>query len=208
MIKFERLNRIHQEKIMAIIRVETKERAIEIAEGCLAGEVSCLEISYTNDTAGDMIHFLKETYGTRLFLGAGTVLDGYTARHAIIKGAEFIISPSFSAEVAQVCNRYHVPYLPGCMTMTEVVSAIESGCDMVKAFPTSSLIGPEVIGTIKTPLPNVAVLSSGGVTLDNVHRWLDAGVDCMGIGSLLSKGSSEEIATNAKQLRGLVNSYN
>lgn len=207
MKKFDILNRIREEKIMAIVRVETEERAIEIVEGCLAGGVSCLEISYTNKNAGDIIQFLDKKYREKILIGAGTVLDSETARDAIINGAQFIISPSFSRDVATLCNRYHIPYIPGCMTMTEVVSAIETGSDMIKAFPSSSLIGPSVIGTIKTPLPDVAVLSSGGVTLDNVHEWLDAKADCMGIGSLLSKGTTEEIANNAKKLRASVNNY-
>ncbi len=73
--------------------------------------------------------------------------------------------------------------------MTEIVEALEAGADMIKAFPTSSFIGPKVVSTIKTPMPQVPMLSSGGVTIDNVSDWLEAGVDCMGIGTLLSKGN-------------------
>ena len=186
---------------MAIIRVETIERAQEIVDGCLEGKISCLEISYTNNNAGDIIEQLKEIYQEKIVIGAGTVLDSETARQALLKGDEFIIAPNFNIDVAKLCNRYQIPYMPGCTSMTEIVEALEAGADMIKAFPTSSFIGPKVVSTIKTPMPQVPVLSSGGVTIDNVSDWLEAGVDCMGIGTLLSKGTKSEIAENARQLR-------
>ena len=201
MQKLATLSRIYQEKLMAIIRVETIERAQEIVDGCLEGKISCLEISYTNKNAGDIIEQLKEIYQDKIVIGAGTVLDSETARHALLKGAEFIIAPNFNHEVARLCNRYQIPYMPGCTSMTEIVEALEAGADMVKAFPTSSFVGPKVVSTIKTQMPRVPVLSSGGVTLDNVADWLHAGVDCMGIGTLLSKGTQTEIAENARRLR-------
>lgn len=200
MQKLNTMSRLYQEKLMAIIRVETIERAQEIVDGCLEGEISCLEISYTNKNAGEIIEQLKEIYQERIVVGAGTVLDSETARHALLKGAEFIIAPNFNIDVAKLCNRYQIPYMPGCTSMTEIVEALEAGAEMIKAFPTSSFVGPKVVSTIKTPMPQVPVLSSGGVTVENISDWLNAGVDCMGIGTLLSKGTQEEIAKNAQQL--------
>lgn len=200
MQKLNTMSRLYQEKLMAIIRVEAIERAQEIVDGCLEGEISCLEISYTNKNAGEIIEQLKEIYQERIVVGAGTVLDSETARHALLKGAEFIIAPNFNIDVAKLCNRYQIPYMPGCTSMTEIVEALEAGADMIKAFPTSSFVGPKVVSTIKTPMPQVPVLSSGGVTVENISDWLNAGVDCMGIGTLLSKGTQEEIAKNAQQL--------
>ncbi|HFI0667016.1 TPA: bifunctional 2-keto-4-hydroxyglutarate aldolase/2-keto-3-deoxy-6-phosphogluconate aldolase [Streptococcus suis] len=207
MKKIEVLNRLFEEKIMAIIRVETIERAREIVDGCLAGGVSILEISYTNFNAGEIIQELKKEYGNRIVVGAGTVLDSETARDAIVKGADFIIAPNFKSSVAQISNRYQIPYMPGVMTMTEVVEALEAGSSMVKIFPGSSLFGPNIVSTIRTPMPFVPILSSGGVTVENVTEWLNSGVDCMGIGTLLSKGSKEEISSNASALRKKVNEF-
>jgi 2-dehydro-3-deoxyphosphogluconate aldolase/(4S)-4-hydroxy-2-oxoglutarate aldolase len=207
MSKLDTLLRIRQEKVMAIIRVLTFERAKEIVEGCLTGDISCLEISYTNGNAGDIIQQLQVTYGGKIVVGAGTVLDSETARHAILHGAEFIIAPNFKLEVAQLCNRYQIPYMPGCTSMTELVEALEAGADMIKAFPTSSYVGPDIVATIKTPLPFVPVLSSGGANLDNITTWLHKGVDCIGIGSLLSKGSQAQIAENAQAIRAQINTY-
>lgn len=201
MEKLTTLNRIHEEKIMAVVRVETFERGSEIVEGCLAGGVSILEISYTNANAGEIIQQLNQAYGDKVLLGAGTVLDAPTARDTILRGAKFVIAPTFSVEVARLCNRYQIPYMPGCTTMTELVEALEAGVDMIKAFPISNYYGPSLVKTIKTPLPYVSILSSGGVTLENVDEWVENGVDCMGVGSLLTKGSKETIAANAKALR-------
>ena len=146
-------------------------------EGCLAGGVSILEISYTNANAGEIIQQLTQAYGDKVLLGAGTVLDAPTARDAILRGAKFVIAPTFSVEVARLCNRYQIPYMPGCTTMTELVEALEAGADMIKAFPISNYYGPALVKTINTPLPYVSILSSGGVTLENVDEWVENGVD-------------------------------
>lgn len=201
------LNRIEETAIMAIVRVETIERAVEIADGCLAGGVDCLEISYTLPNAGTIIQQLNERYGRNLLIGAGTVLDSETARLAILAGASFIIAPNYDEAVCRLCNRYQIPYMPGCTSMMEMITALEAGAAMVKAFPISSYYGPTLIRTLKTPTPYLPIMSSGGANLENIDEWLMSGVDCLGIGSLLTKGSIEEIAKNAKQLKQAVAKY-
>ncbi|EOH93892.1 2-dehydro-3-deoxyphosphogluconate aldolase/4-hydroxy-2-oxoglutarate aldolase [Enterococcus pallens] len=186
--------------IMAVVRVETIERGIEIAQGCLEGGVNVLEISYTNANAGEVIQALKKKYGTQLLIGAGTVLEGVTARLAILSGADFIIAPTFNSEVQQMCNLYQIPYAPGCTSYTEMLEALKQGAAFIKAFPISNFYGPELAKVIKVPCPQVAILASGGVTIDNLDQWYKNGVDCVGIGGLLTKGTSEEITENARQL--------
>ncbi|MBL1225104.1 ketohydroxyglutarate aldolase [Enterococcus sp. BWR-S5] len=200
------INRIVNTKIMAIVRVETVDRAVEIAEGCLAGGVDCLEISYTLPNAGEVIAALNTQYGDRLVIGAGTVLDSETARLAILSGAKFVIAPNFKEEVCRLCNRYQIPYMPGCTSMTEMVDAMEAGAAMIKAFPISGYYGSSVVSTLKTPLPYMPILSSGGVTLDNVKDWAATAIDCVGVGSLLTKGTTEEIAENARLLKSAFSS--
>lgn len=207
MQKTEILTRIETEKIMAIVRVDNMERAREIVNGCLAGAITCLEISYTNANAGAIIEQLSQEYGQQVLLGAGTVLDSETARLAILSGAKFIIAPNFSEAVCQLCNRYQIPYMPGCTSMTEVVQALEAGASMIKGFPISNYYGPSLVNVIKTPMPYVPILSSGGATLANISEWLATGIECVGIGSLLTKGSQEEISANAIKLREAVNKY-
>lgn len=204
MKKLEIMNRLIDTGALAIVRAETKERAFEIADGCIAGGIPVMEMSYTLNNAGDIIRELKEKYGQKLCVGAGTVLDSETARHAILNGAEFIIAPNYSKEVAQMCNRYQIPYAPGCTTLSESVDALSEGADLIKAFPVSDFYGPKLIKVFKTPLPFMPILASGGITLDNLTEWLDNGVDLCGFGGLLTKGTSEEIAENAKKIKVII----
>lgn len=200
MYKNNILNRIENTAIMAIVRVETLERAYEIADGCLAGGVDVLEISYTLPNAGEIIKGLNEKYGDRLLVGAGTVLDTETARLAILAGAKFIIAPNYKEEVSRICNRYQVPYAPGCTTLSEMVDAMESGASMIKAFPISNYYGSQLGTVFKTPIPYMPIMASGGVTIDNIIDWFENGIDCVGIGSLLTKGTSSQIEQNAREL--------
>ncbi|KLV26936.1 ketohydroxyglutarate aldolase [Niallia circulans] len=200
MYKNNILNRIENTAIMAIVRVETLERAYEIADGCLAGGVDVLEISYTLPNAGEIIKGLNEKYGARLLVGAGTVLDTETARLAILAGAKFIIAPNYKEEVSRICNRYQVPYAPGCTTISEMVDAMESGASMIKAFPISNYYGSQLGTVFKTPIPYMPIMASGGVTIDNIIDWFENGIDCVGIGSLLTKGTSSQIEQNAREL--------
>ena len=188
MQKIEVTKRIADTGAMAIVRVKTVERGFEIAQGCLDGGIDCLEISYTLPNAGEVIAALREKYGDKLVVGAGTVLDAETARHAILAGAQFIIAPNLSKEVAIVCNRYQIPYAPGCTSVTEAVT----------------FYGPKMVSVFKTPIPFMPILASGGITLDNLNDYVKRGVDCCGFGGLLTKGTTEEIAANAKKIKTII----
>lgn len=207
MFKADIINRIETTGAMAIVRTETIERGIEIAKGCLAGGIDVLEISYTLPNAGDVIKALNDEFKDKLLVGAGTVLDSETARLAILSGAKFIIAPNFSKDVAKICNRYQIPYAPGCTTITEMVEALEVGASFIKAFPISNFYGPSLVSIVKTPIPNMPILASGGVNLDNLEEWLKNGVDVVGFGGLLTKGTKEEIAVNAKKIREIILKY-
>ncbi|MFS0658184.1 ketohydroxyglutarate aldolase [Niallia alba] len=200
MYKNNILNRMEKTAIMAIVRVETLERAYEIADGCLAGGIDVLEISYTLPNAGEIIKGLNKKYGTRLLVGAGTVLDTETARLAILAGAKFIIAPNYKEEVCRICNRYQVPYAPGCTTISEMVDAMESGASMIKAFPISNFYGSQLGTVLKTPIPYMPIMASGGVSADNIIEWFENGIDCVGIGGLLTNGTSTQIEQNAREL--------
>lgn len=204
MQKVEITKRIADTGAMAIVRVQTVERGYEIAEGCLAGGIDCMEISYTLPNAGDVIAALREKFGDKLVVGAGTVLDPETARHAILAGAQFIIAPNLSTEVAKVCNRYQIPYAPGCTSITEAITGLEYGAAFIKAFPISDFYGPKLVSVFKTPTPFMPILASGGITLDNLSDYVKRGVDCCGFGGLLTKGTSEDIAANAKQIKTII----
>lgn len=197
MQKNEIVSKIAQSKVMAVVRIDSLDRGIEITEGCLEGGVDVMEVSYTSGDASEYIKYLSAHYKDML-IGAGTVLDSETARSAITSGAKFIIAPTFSKDVAKLCNRYQIPYCPGCSTCTEMVEAMEYGASFIKCFPISNYYGPEMVKILKTPLPYMPVLASGGIRLENIDQWLDAGADCLAIGGLLTKGGKQEIAANAK----------
>lgn len=204
MFKTDLITRIEKCGAMAIVRTETIERGLEIAQGCLDGGVDVLEISYTLNNAGEVIEAIHQKFNHQIVVGAGTVLDAETARLAILKGAKFIIAPNFNKEVAKLCNRYQIPYAPGCTTISEMVEAMEMGASFIKAFPISNFYGPKLVSILKTPIPVMPILASGGITLDNLSEWIKEGTECCGFGGLLTKGTSEEIAANARKIRTII----
>jgi 2-dehydro-3-deoxyphosphogluconate aldolase/(4S)-4-hydroxy-2-oxoglutarate aldolase len=200
--KLKTLNALCESGVVAVIRANSKEEAIEISGACIEGGINAIEVTYTVPGATDVIKALKETFKDKLYIGAGTVLDSETARLAILAGASYIVSPGFDAETAKLCNRYQIPYLAGCMTISEVVKAMESGVDIVKLFP-GNAFGPSFINAIKAPLPQANIMPTGGVSLDNVDQWIAAGAVAVGIGGDLTKGYKEfgigKVKENAKQ---------
>lgn len=203
MKKFKILSRIADVGVVAVIRAENEEKAIKISEACINGGVPAIELTFTVPGAAECIKTLKNTFpADKLIIGAGTVLDSETARIAILAGAEYIVSPGFDLDTAKLCNRYQIPYLPGCVTITEIIRAMEAGCDIVKLFP-GSLAGPSYVKAVKGPLPQVNIMPTGGVSLSNVGDWIKAGVIAVGTGSDLTgpakHGDYEGVTALAKQ---------
>lgn len=188
----------------AVVRVPTIERGLEIAEGLVRGGVGAMEVSYTLPNAGEVIAAIIKKYGDKLIVGAGTVMDPATARLAIMSGAQFIVANCGSDEVAELCNLYQIPYAPGCTTMTEANHALAKGAAFIKCFPISNVYGPSLVGLFKTPTPWMPLMASGGINLDNLAEWVSKGIDAAGMGSLLTKGSSEDIAKNAAAVRRII----
>ena len=188
MIKIKVLKALEKCGVVAVVRGNTKEVGVSISEACIKGNVKAIEVTYTNKFANDIIKELSDKYENddEVVVGAGTVLDPETARLAILSGAKYIVSPSFSEETAILCNRYKVPYIPGVMTINEIVKAHEIGVDVVKVFP-GNAFGPSYIGAIKGPLPYANIMVTGGVNLENIDVWKKAGVDLVGIGGELNK---------------------
>lgn len=210
MTKSEIISQLLTQKLVVVIRGNTEEEAYEASKACIAGGITAIEIAYSNNKASQVIEHLTNDYinSKNVIVGAGTVLDAVTARMAILAGAKFIVSPAFSAETAKICNLYAIPYLPGCMTLTEITTALEYGCELVKLFP-GGTIGQDFISSIKAPLPQVQVMVTGGVNSKNAKEWLQAGASAIGIGGefnkLASKGEFEEITHKAKIYFSLIN---
>ena len=201
MNKAETVLRMRDTGIMAVVRVETIERGLEIAQGCVDGGVDVMEISYTNANAGDVIRAIKDKFGDKICVGAGTVLDATTARLAIMNGAEFFVAPNFDMDVQVMANLYQIPYGPGCSTYTEMLNALKAGASYIKAFPISNYYGPDLAKVFKVPCPQIPILASGGVNKDNIADWVKNGAEVLGVGGLLTKGSAADITANAKMLK-------
>ncbi len=197
----ETVCRMKKTGIMAVVRVETIERGLEIAKGCYEGGVDCIEISYTNANAGEVIAAIKKEFGGKMCIGAGTVLDATTARLAIMNGAEFFVAPNFDPAVQEMANLYQIPYGPGCTSYSESLNALKAGASFIKAFPISNYYGPNLAKVFKVPCPQIPILASGGIDMDNIGEWVKNGADVLGVGGLLTKGSWEDIAKNAKLLK-------
>ncbi|WP_270942301.1 bifunctional 2-keto-4-hydroxyglutarate aldolase/2-keto-3-deoxy-6-phosphogluconate aldolase [Romboutsia lituseburensis] len=187
MKKMNVLKALQECGVVAVVRGNTKETGVNIAKACIKGNVKAIEVTYTNKFANEIIRELSEEFKGQgdVVIGAGTVLDPETARLAILQGAEYIVSPSFNEKTATLCNRYKIPYIPGVMTINEIVSAHENGVDVIKLFP-GSAFGPSYIKSVKGPLPYANVMVTGGVNIDNLDTWIKAGADLVGIGGELN----------------------
>lgn len=206
MKKMERLTRIEHAGVVAVVREDSQKRAIEAARAVIKGGIKGIEVTFSVPQADQVIAQLKEEYqnDSSVVIGAGTVLDAVTARLAILAGAEFIVSPCFDQATAEMCNFYQVPYMPGCMTITEMQQAMKSGADadIVKLFPANNFT-PQMIKAAKAPLPHVNIMPTGGVNLENIAAWKQAGAIVVGVGGNLFKGVKDEnyelVSQTAKQ---------
>lgn len=191
--KFEILKRILDCGIIAVIRAPDVERGYNLAEAARKGGITAIEITMTVPGALEMIRELVARYpGNEITIGAGTVLDPETARLTILSGADYIISPHFNPDIVRMCHRYRKVCMPGAMSVKEVVEAMESGADAIKIFP-ASLFGPKIIRALKEPLPQAILVPTGGVNLDNVAEWFEAGAAAVAVGGDLTK---EALAKN------------
>lgn len=214
MRKQQILQRICEEGVVAVLRGETPEQAVEMAEQAIAGGIKIIEVTMTVPFALEAIETLAKKYDpdpnapNYAVIGVGTVLDAETARAAILSGAEFVVSPAFHEETVRMCNRYRVPIFPGAMTIAEIQAALEAGVDIVKLFP-GNLFSPEMIKAIKGPLPQVDIMPTGGVSLDNLADWIKAGAVAVGIGSDLTREAIKtgDLSLVAQQASRYVEAY-
>lgn len=183
------MQRIVDGGVVAVMRGADADTVIEAAEALRAGGVTALEL--TADTPGvmDILSDVSGSFDDDVIVGMGTVLDAETARAALLSGAEFVVAPNLNEEVIEVCNRYGRIVAPGILTPTEAVDAYEAGADLVKVFPASS-VGPGHVRGLKGPLGQIPIMPTGGVDLDNVADFVEAGAVAVGVGSSLVDGEA------------------
>ncbi|UUX33806.1 bifunctional 4-hydroxy-2-oxoglutarate aldolase/2-dehydro-3-deoxy-phosphogluconate aldolase [Fundicoccus culcitae] len=197
--------------IFAVVRGKDAEDGYQISKGAIQGGIKNIEVAYTTPGATQVIERLVEEFkeDTSVVVGAGTVMDGEMATQAMEAGAKFLVSPHYSQEVMDVAKARDTYYLPGCGTVTEIVNAVNQGAPIVKLFP-GGLLGPSFIKDVHGPLPDVELMPSGGVSLENIREWRDKGAVAVGVGSALSKtvpekgyaGVAEEAQKFVKALEG------
>ncbi|MBA1393287.1 bifunctional 4-hydroxy-2-oxoglutarate aldolase/2-dehydro-3-deoxy-phosphogluconate aldolase, partial [Lactobacillus sp. XV13L] len=186
---------------VAVVRGDSRNQAYQTAQACIKGGVKAIEMTFTAPAADKNIAALTQEYisDPEVVIGAGTVLDPITARIAILAGARFIVSPSFDQDTSLLCNEYQIPYIPGCMTITEVQTAMRYGAEIIKAFP-GNVLGVKFVKDIKAPLPQVNIMPTGGVNLDNMQEWFAAGVVAVGAGGNLTGAAADnDFAAVTKQ---------
>jgi 2-dehydro-3-deoxyphosphogluconate aldolase/(4S)-4-hydroxy-2-oxoglutarate aldolase len=175
---------IEESGVVAVIRMQEPDKLWAVIAALAEGGVRALEVTMTVPRAIEMIAELAPTLPEGFLIGAGTVLDADTACRAITAGAQFVVSPVFRPDIIAECHRHDVPALPGCFTPTEILSAWDAGADIVKVFPATSL-GPKYFKDLRGPLPQVKLMPTGGVTLDNAGEWIRAGAVAVGVGTAL-----------------------
>lgn len=179
---------IHTGGLVAIVRLADLGGAVPLTEALLAGGVTALEFTLTNPAALEAIREVKAVVpdfaAGRAIIGAGTVLDAAAAQASIEAGAQFIVAPNTNLETIRLCQQWHVPCMPGALTPTEIVTAWQAGASVIKVFP-ARVFGPAYLKDVRAPLPQIKLMPTGGVDLDNIGAYLKNGAFAVGLGSNL-----------------------
>ena len=162
------LDELKASGIVAVVRGKSHEEAKGYMEACLKGGIKSLELTYTIPNVCELIK--EYSSHAEALIGVGSVLNGKMASDAIEAGAKYVVSPGYSEEVNKVCKEMNVLYLPGCMTVSEIMKAMDAGNKMIKLFP-GDVFGAKYVKAIKAPIPNVEIMPTGGVSVDNIEEW-------------------------------------
>ena len=183
------LNRLISEKLVAVVRLDSGDQLIKVAEALKAGGITAIEFTVPTPNSLEMIKQAAVYFGDEVLMGAGTVLDPETARSAILSGAQFIVTPALNIKTIELCRRYGKPIIPGAMTPTEILTAWEAGADMVKVFP-ADILGSAYLKAVLAPLPQIRLVPTGGISSENAAEYLKAGATAVGVGGKLVSKSA------------------
>ncbi|MEA2763466.1 MAG: 2-dehydro-3-deoxyphosphogluconate aldolase / (4S)-4-hydroxy-2-oxoglutarate aldolase [Gemmatimonadaceae bacterium] len=171
--------------IIPVIRADSADAAIAVVEALVGAGLPIAEITMTVPLALEAIASVSKRFGDQILIGAGTVTDADTARRAIESGAEFIVTPCLVPEVIDAARRAEIAVLPGALTPTEILQAFRLGGDMVKVFPAQNMGGASYLRALRGPFPEIPLVPTGGITLENVGEMFGAGAAAVGVGSEL-----------------------
>lgn len=206
------LQKMQEIGLVPVLRADSVEKALALAEAIAAGGVTVLEITMTVPGAIQVMRRLAEQRPD-ILIGAGTVLDPETARACILEGAQFVVSPALNLKTVEMCQRYSIAALPGALTPTEIVTAWQAGADVVKVFPASAMGGAKYLSSLKAPLPQVEMIPTGGVSLATANDFLEAGAFALGVGAdlvntkAMAEGKSEIVTESAKKYLAIVKEF-
>ena len=178
------LAHILEHKVVAIVRGADPKSLLRIAQALYAGGVHTMEVTLNSPGALASIAEISAAMDTGFLVGAGTVLDPESARAALLAGARFIISPTLSKKTIRMTKRYGAVSIPGAYTATEILKAYEYGGDIIKVFPASAG-GAGYFKDIAGPLSFIPLMPTGGVSLENINGFAEAGAKAFGLGSAL-----------------------
>lgn len=203
------LNDILTTRLIGIIRMKTFRHPVEIARAMLAGGMNVLEFTMSSDGALDCIRAVRDELGDAVRVGAGTVVTAANAEDAIAAGAQFIVTPAVSLGVLDVSNQHDVPVACGAFTPSEIVTALEAGASLIKLFP-ARLGGPQYVRDLLGPFPNLKLVPTGGVSIENAPDYFAAGATAVAIGSglfseqIVADQQWAEIERRARAYRAVV----
>ena len=188
--KLQTLNYINENKVVPVFYNSDVDISINVMKSLHNGGIKILEFTNRGDFALEVFNELEKYCQKNLpdmILGAGSISDETMANMYISSGSNFIVGPLTNKNVAIACNRKKVPYMPGCLTPTEISEAEELGCDVVKVFPADSVSGPNFIKSVLAPMPWSWIMPTGGVDMEKegLRKWLSSGVFSVGMGSNL-----------------------
>lgn len=190
MTKQEILQQIEKEKAVCVLRISDDSLFEPVAEALYNGGIRLLEITMTVPNATGLITKAREILPADMVIGVGSVLSAEAARKAVAAGAEFVVSPVLKKEIIDAAKTLDKPVMCGAFTPTEIQTAWEWGCDIVKVFP-ANILGMDFFKAVKAPMPHLKLMPTGGVSLTNGKEWLAAGACAVGVGSALV--SSEDL---------------
>lgn len=200
------LNRIASGGVIPVIRASNVDHALRAVEAIYAGGISVMEVTLTVPDAIAVIRQVVKEYGDRILTGAGTVLTEDQAKQCLDAGAQFLVSPGLAPSVLSVAKARGVLAIPGVLTPTEIMSALQSDCSLVKVFPCGSVGGPKYLKALRGPFPKLSMIPTGGVSAANASEYILAGALGLGIGgelvdsSAIRSGNTEKITAAAREL--------
>ncbi|UCH66297.1 MAG: bifunctional 4-hydroxy-2-oxoglutarate aldolase/2-dehydro-3-deoxy-phosphogluconate aldolase [Ignavibacterium sp.] len=211
MSRTEIVKEISNNGVVAVVRTKHPDKLLRIAEAICEGGVKFIEITMTVPNTLNMIEEVSRLVNHEIYIGVGSVLDPGTAQKAIDAGAKFVVSPIFNKNIIETAHNNNVPAMPGTFTPTEILTAHKSGSDIIKVFP-ADVLGMNFFKAVKAPMPDLRLMPTGGVNLDNAGEWIRAGACAVGVGTALldvkaiEENDFKKLTENARRIVASINS--